>query len=153
MEEALNEEAKILRLADGGVLLESLRTRRLLETAELALKVRIVNTLESRFVIMISSVIRVEQRESKARKEIEAKLSKSESRAQRAEGEKSDRIKAEEALLVLPDLIIFITRPAESIQSLRLAARWQNEIIRPCLNMLRRCQALLQGKLRPPRCS
>jgi len=59
VEEALNEEAKILRLADGGVLLESLRTRRLLETAELALKVRIVNTLESRFVIMISSVIRV----------------------------------------------------------------------------------------------
>lgn len=59
MEEALNEEAKILRLADGGVLLESLRTRRLFETAELALKVRIVNTLESRFVIMISSVIRV----------------------------------------------------------------------------------------------
>jgi len=38
VEEALNEEAKILRLADGGVLLESLRTRRLLETAELALK-------------------------------------------------------------------------------------------------------------------
>jgi hypothetical protein len=59
VEEALNEEAKILRLADGGVLLESLRTRRLLETAELALKVRIVNTLESRFVIMISSVISV----------------------------------------------------------------------------------------------
>ena len=59
MEEALNDEAKILSLADGGVLLESLRTRRLFETAELALKVRIVNTLESRFVIMISSVIRV----------------------------------------------------------------------------------------------
>lgn len=40
VEEALEEEAKKLRLADGGVLLESLRTRRLLETAELALKVR-----------------------------------------------------------------------------------------------------------------
>ena len=40
VEEALEKEAKKLRLADGGVLLESLRTRRLLETAELALKVR-----------------------------------------------------------------------------------------------------------------
>jgi len=40
VEVALEEEAKKLRLADGGVLLESLRTRRLLETAELALKVR-----------------------------------------------------------------------------------------------------------------
>ena len=40
VEEALEEEAKKLRLADGGVLLESLRTRRLMETAELALKVR-----------------------------------------------------------------------------------------------------------------
>lgn len=76
VEEALEKEAKKLRLADGGVLLESLRTRRLLETAELALK-----------------------RESHARKEIETKLNKCESRAQRAEGEKSDRIKAEEVLL------------------------------------------------------
>ena len=40
VEEALDVEAKRLDLADGGALLESLRTRRLLETAELALKVR-----------------------------------------------------------------------------------------------------------------
>ena len=40
VEEALDVEAKRLDLADGGALLESLRTRRLLETAELTLKVR-----------------------------------------------------------------------------------------------------------------
>ena len=38
VEEALDGEAKALSMADGGALLESLRTRRLLETAELALK-------------------------------------------------------------------------------------------------------------------
>lgn len=40
VEEAVDVEAKSLGLADGGALLESLRTRRLLESAELALKVR-----------------------------------------------------------------------------------------------------------------
>lgn len=39
VEEAVDVEAKSLGLADGGALLESLRTRRLLESAELALKV------------------------------------------------------------------------------------------------------------------
>jgi hypothetical protein len=39
VEEALDVEAKRLDLADGGALLESLRMRRLLETAELTLKV------------------------------------------------------------------------------------------------------------------
>lgn len=48
-----------------------------------------------------------QQRESNARKEIETKLNKCESRAQRAEGEKSDRIKAEEVLLVLSDSTYF----------------------------------------------
>jgi hypothetical protein len=49
----------------------------------------------------------LQQRESHARKEIETKLNKCESRAQRAEGEKSDRIKAEEVLLVLSDSTYF----------------------------------------------
>ena len=39
VEEAVDVEAKSLGLADGGALLESLRTRRLLESAEHALKV------------------------------------------------------------------------------------------------------------------
>ncbi len=39
VEEALDIEAKRLGLADGGALLESLRTRRMLETADLELKV------------------------------------------------------------------------------------------------------------------
>ena len=39
VEEAVDVDAKSLGLADGGALLESLRTRRLLESAELALKV------------------------------------------------------------------------------------------------------------------
>lgn len=77
VEEALDGEAKALSLADGGALLESLRTRRLLETAELALK-----------------------KETSAKKQAETMLRQAEKRAMRAEDERADRVKAEDALLV-----------------------------------------------------
>jgi len=57
--------------------LESLRTRRLLETAELALK-----------------------KETAAKKQAETRLRQAEMRAIRAEDERTDRVKAEDALLV-----------------------------------------------------
>ena len=63
-----------------------------------------------------------QQRESNARKEIETKLNKCESRAQRAEGEKSDRIKAEEVLLVIfLTLHIFIVPLAKYLPSISQA--------------------------------
>lgn len=77
VEEALDGEAKKLSLADGGALLESLRTRRLLETAELALK-----------------------KETSARKQTETMLQQAEKRAMRAEDERADRVKAEDTPLV-----------------------------------------------------
>ena len=77
VEEALDGEAKALSMADGGALLESLRTRRLLETAELALK-----------------------KETAAKKQAETRLRQAEMRAIRAEDERTDRVKAEDALLV-----------------------------------------------------
>lgn len=76
VEEALDGEAKSLSLADGGALLESLRTRRLLETAELALK-----------------------KETAAKKQAETLLRQAEIRAIRAEDERGDRVKAEDSLL------------------------------------------------------
>lgn len=77
VEEALESEAKLLSLADGGALLESLRTRRLLETTEISLK-----------------------KEKVARKQSEIMLKQAEVRATRAEEERDLRTKAEDSLLV-----------------------------------------------------
>ena len=126
VEEALDDEAKILSLADGGALLESLRTRRLLETAELALK-----------------------KETGAKKQAETMLRQAEMRAIRAEDERGDRVKAEDALLVrlaalccvplffstvpraytVTEFIFFL--PFPGAPCLRHGARWLSGITKP----------------------
>jgi len=79
VEEALDGEAKALSLADGGAILESLRTRRLLGISELTVK-----------------------KEVAAKVQAETKLRQAETRANRAEDEHGDRIRAEDSLLVRP---------------------------------------------------
>mmetsp|Transcript_30216 Transcript_30216/g.75717 ORF Transcript_30216/g.75717 Transcript_30216/m.75717 type:complete len:549 (-) Transcript_30216:197-1843(-) len=76
VEEALDGEAKALSLADGGAILESLRTRRLLGISELTVK-----------------------KEVAAKVQAETKLRQAETRANRAEDEHGDRIRAEDSLL------------------------------------------------------